>query len=89
MHEYSTKQLLEEIVRRSNALEYYSTRELIEEIVGRTTFAGVIFHATEEAKGRTMNVGWNINYRNITETDIAEMLQRGAEHFNQLAENDE
>jgi hypothetical protein len=89
MHEYTTNQLVEEIVRRSNALEYYSTKELIQEIIGRSTFAGVIFHSTIEAKGELspFHGGWDIDYRNIPENEIAELLQRGATHFNQLAEN--
>jgi hypothetical protein len=89
MHEYTTKQLVEEIVKRSNALEYYSTKELIEEIIGRSTFAGIIFHSNIEAKGEQSPLfkGWDINYRNIPESEIAELLQIGAAHFNQLAEN--
>lgn len=89
MHEYTTNQLVEEIVRRSNAVEYYTTKELIEEIIGRSTFVGVIFHSNQEAKGEQspLHSGWNINYCNISESESAELLQKGAIHFNQLAEN--
>jgi len=90
MNEYTTKELVDEIVRRSNALEFYSTKELIEEIIERSTFAGVIFHSNIEAKGEQspLHKGWDINYRNIPESELAELLQMGAAHFNQLAEND-
>lgn len=89
MHQYTTKELVEEVVRRSNAVEYYTTKELIEEIIGRSTFVGVIFHSNQEAKGdqSPLHTGWDINYRNIPEGEIAELLQMGVVHFNQLAEN--
>jgi hypothetical protein len=74
-----------------NILDYCTTKELIEEIVQRQTFAGVILHSLQEAKGEQSLVhkGWDISYRNLPESQVAELLQLAVEHFKQLAENEE
>lgn len=74
-----------------NDLDYFSTKELIQEITKRHTFAGVIFHSQKEAKIQQdlVHEGWDIFYGNLTEIQVSELMEVAADHFKQLADNQE
>jgi hypothetical protein len=74
-----------------NDLDYFSTKELIQELSKRHTFAGVVFHSNKEAKTNQnlVHEGWDIIYCNLTEIQVSELMEVAADHFKQLADNQE
>lgn len=73
-------------------LTFSTSKELVEELTTRSTFAGIVIHSDKEIRsdvGELIDKNWDITYSRLTARQVYDILKDAAEHFNELAIEEE